>query len=184
MSLQIEPENQVIPLAVLQPGLATNNTNPQSFTDPSGTEAPLLRGTGARQDEQQANNGYGANFEDLTQEIFPFGFPILSQETPQVHFQQGLDSQSLNVKGVIDQLTAMYIPLIEFNATEEFDLFSKRPLTHTSAWVSTLQSPGLDPQKNIQHRFFVECYMIYLISPGFCPEGKFEPFPFWLRPTS
>jgi hypothetical protein len=86
----------------------------------------------------------------------------------------------VNLKGVIDQLTAMYTPPIEFAAMKEINLFEKRPHTHTSQWVSTLQSLGVDPENNIQHRFFVECYMVYLTLPGFCPDGKFEPFPFWL----
>jgi hypothetical protein len=169
LKLQTDQGNRLIPLAELQPGL-----------EPTGAELTPPRGAGARQDEEQQDIGYGENFEDLSQEIFPFGFPILSQETPLTNPQQGSDPESLNLKGVINQLSIMYTPPIDFEAMEEFDLFSRRPRTQTSDWVSTLQSLGLDPHSNIQHCFFVKCYMNYLTSPDFCSEGNFEPLPFWL----
>jgi hypothetical protein len=78
LSLQMEPGNQVIPLANLQPALAANNTGAQGFAGPNGADALLLRGAGARQEEEQDHIGYGSeDLEDLSQEIFPFGFPAL-----------------------------------------------------------------------------------------------------------
>jgi hypothetical protein len=101
------------------------------------------------------------------------------QETPQQP-SQGSEPRTLNLEGVIEQLTAMYTPPIEFAMMEEINIFLKRPETATSQWVPTLQSLAIDPNKSIQHRIFVDCYMVYLASPGYLQNGKFEPFPFWL----
>jgi hypothetical protein len=77
-------------------------------------------------------------------------------------------------------LTAMYTPPVEFSQMQSFDFFSNRPRTEMDDWVSTLQSIGLNPEANFQHRFFIDCYMQYLTAPDFCKNGIYEPFPFSL----
>lgn len=136
-----------------------------------------------------ANAGYGEPLEELDAEFFPFGFaPQL--ETPQDSLVQQTDSElsSLNALQVsqldltqtIGILKAMYTPPLEFGMMHTFDIFNNRPKTATSESVPTLQSLGLEPAVNIQHRFFVECYMKFPAVPGFCSNEHFTPVSYWL----
>jgi hypothetical protein len=74
-------------------------------------------------------------------------------------------------EGALVLLATMDSRPVEFkNASKTIDLFTARPATRFLDQVPTLESIGLS-LTNIEHSFFIECYMKYPTKPSVCENG-------------
>jgi hypothetical protein len=78
------------------------------------------------------------------------------------------------VEGALVQLSTMYSGPVEFqNSSQTLDFFAARPSTRFSDQMPTLQSIGVS-SANVEHAFFLQCYMRYPVDPSFCKDGHLD----------
>jgi hypothetical protein len=75
------------------------------------------------------------------------------------------------IEGALVVLKTMFAKPIEFKSeVKTVDLFEECPQTRFSQEVPSLQSLGLSAE-NIDHAFFIKCYLNFPTDPSFCSDG-------------
>jgi hypothetical protein len=75
------------------------------------------------------------------------------------------------LEGTLVVLKTMLSKPVELSrSTKVVDLYQSRPISKFLEDVPTLQSIGLQ-SFNVEHAFFLKCYMIYSADPSYCQDG-------------